>query len=172
MAKLGGAQEIIKLFNTLANNLPVFVTEDIAKLCSTYENLGVPLKYEILEEKTKFIDMLRQLSLASLQILAEMHTMFEPSSRRPGREQNLDSGAPLIDAEKIAEQLSDKHDPYLIVSAVKELESQGLFSNVHSFHKVGDKFKAGPGFQNALTYTDFSARFVEFISEDETKKLT
>ena len=82
------------------------------------------------------------------------------------------AGMSLVDAEKIAEQLSDKHDPYLIVSAVKELESQGLFSSVHSYHKVGDKFKAGTGFQNALTYTDFSARFVAFISEDETKNLT
>jgi hypothetical protein len=125
-----------------------------------------------IEEKTKFVDMLRQLSLASIQILAEIHTMFEPKTRRPNKDPNQLTAAPQVDAVEIAEQLSDQYDPYLVISAVKELESHGLFSNVHSWHKNGEKYKPGPGFQNAIAYTDFSARFAEFISRYEIKKIT
>jgi len=125
-----------------------------------------------IEEKTKFIDMLRQLSLASIHILGEMHIMFEPQTQRAGKDKDQLTSAPQIDEVKIAKELSNKYDPYLVIAAVKELESQGLFSSIHSWHKDGEGFSPGRRFQNALAYTDFSARFAEFIAEDETKKLT
>ena len=125
-----------------------------------------------IEEKTKFVDMLRQLSLASIQVLAEMHRMFEPQTIRPGRDRDLTGAAPQIDATRIAEQLSEKYEPYLVTSAIKELESHGLFSNIHSWHKQGDAYKAGTGFQTAIAYTDYSARFAEFISDNKIKNLT
>ncbi len=116
-----------------------------------------------IEEKTKFIDMLRQLSLASIHVLAEMYNMYEPRTRRPGRE-NMMSAPPQIDSVKIAEALSYLYEPYVVVSCVKELESVGLFHNIHTWNKVGDKYHPGPGFMNEVAFTDYTARFCEFVS--------
>ena len=116
------------------------------------------------EERTKFIDMLRQLSLASIRVLAEMYKLYEPNATRPGRENQL-SAAPQIDDVKIAETLGYLYEPYVVISCVKELESIGLFSNIHSWNKVGDKYTSGPGFMDKLAFTDFTARFCEFITE-------
>lgn len=124
-----------------------------------------------IEQKTKFVDMLRQLSLASIQILAEMHTMFVSRTRRPGKQSDAGEGIPHINPRRIAEDLSGKYAPYLTLSAIKELESHGLFSNIGEWHKVGDKYRPGSGFSTDLAYTDFSASFAEFISSDQTKSL-
>lgn len=76
-------------------------------------------------EKLKFIDMLRHLSRSSLMVLAEMDNMFLDQVRGPGRAPDPISSFPQVNAELIAEKLSDKYDPYLVTAAVRELESQG-----------------------------------------------
>ncbi len=115
-------------------------------------------------EKLKFIDMLRQLSRASLMILAEMHQMFSDQVRGPGRSPDPTTALPQVDAGTIAEALSDKYDPYLVTAAVAELESQGLFSRTGEWNKdASGRFKPGAGFSTELCYTDFAARFVEFV---------
>lgn len=124
-----------------------------------------------IEQKTKFVDMLRQLSLASIQVLAEMHSMFASRTRRPGKQNDESEGIPNIDPNKIAEELSIKYAPYLITSAIKELESHGLFSNIGEWHKAGDRYRPGRGFATNLAYTDFSASFAEFISYDQAKSI-
>ena len=77
-------------------------------------------------------------------------------------------GSPLVDSSNIAQELSDKHHPYLINASIYELESQGLFSNIHEWRKgTNGKYISGTYFNDALSYTDFTYRFVEFITAKE-----
>jgi hypothetical protein len=118
-------------------------------------------------EKLKFIDMLRNLSKAALMVLVDMHAMFANQVRGPGRATNPIAAYPQIDPEKIAEELSAKYDdPYLVTAAIREMEGQGLFSRTGEWKKKpdGSYFSTG-GFATELCYTDFAARFVEFIEE-------
>lgn len=116
-------------------------------------------------EKLKFIDMLRHLSKAALMVLADMHAMYGGQVRGPGRSPDPVSAYPMVEPTDIAEKLSAKYDPYLVTSAVYELQSHGLFSTTGEWRKFADgTFHAGGGFQTALCYTDFAARFAEFIS--------
>lgn len=116
-------------------------------------------------EKLKFIDMLRHLSKASLMVLADMHKMFVSQVRGPGRSTDQVAPFPLVDATKIAEALSQKYEPYLVTAAISELESQGLFSRIGEWRRRPDGgYSPGGGFATELCYTDFAARFVEFIT--------
>jgi len=123
-------------------------------------------------EKLKFVDILRHLSLASLMILADIHSIFKDKVRRPESSGRSSSDAsPLLDPNEIAHELSDKHHPYLINSAIYEMEGQGLFSNISEWHKgANGKYSRGRYFNSALSYTDFTFRFVEFITTKEEPK--
>jgi len=123
-------------------------------------------------EKLKFVDILRHLSRASLMVLAEMHSMFIKQVRGPGREYEPISAYPLVDPSSIAEKLSDKYDPYLVTSSISEMESQGLFSRTGEWRQdpVTGKHMPGGGFATEMCYTDFAARFVEFIKTEPIKK--
>jgi hypothetical protein len=115
-------------------------------------------------EKFKFVDMLRHLSKASLMVLADMHEMYIGQVRSPGRSQDQVMPLAQIDATRIAERLSNKYHPYLVTAAINELESQGLFSRTGEWLKRPDGgYSPGAGFMTELCYTDFAARFVEFI---------
>ena len=116
-------------------------------------------------EKLKFVDILRHLSLAALMVLADMHVLFKDRTKRPGKPSSDITGSPLVDSTKIAEELGDKHHPYLVHAAICEMESQGLFSNIHEWRKTpSGGYSSGSYFDDALSYTDFTFRFVEFIS--------
>ena len=118
-----------------------------------------------LVEKTKFVDMLRGLSLSSVQVLAELHKRFIGQTRGPGRPDPT-AAFPIVKPNDLAEELSEEgYDPYVVISSIKELESIGLFSNTGDFRKQGSRFVSAGGFQSELSYTDFSARFAEFISD-------
>lgn len=122
-------------------------------------------------EKLKFVDILRHLSLASLMILSDMHSIFKNKVKRPGRSGPSIDGSPLVDPSKIAQELSDKYHPYLINASIYEMESQGLFSNIHEWRKATNgKYVSGTYFNDALSYTDFTFRFVEFITTKEQSK--
>ena len=122
-------------------------------------------------EKLKFIDILRHLSLASLMILADMHSIFKNKVKRPGRSGPSIDGSPLVDSSKIAQELSNKYHPYLINASIYEMESQGLFSNIHEWRKATNgKYVSGTYFNDELSYTDFTFRFVEFITTKEQSK--
>ena len=117
-------------------------------------------------EKFKFIDILRNLSLASLMVLADMHEMFKNSVRGPNRQSDPIGPSPQINSEKITRELSSKYDPYLVLSAIEELKSHGLFSNHIEWLKTNEgRWRPGTGFDKAVAYTDFSCKFVEFITE-------
>ena len=119
-------------------------------------------------EKLKFVDMLRQLSRASLMVLAEMQKMFISQVRGPDREPDTTKPYPLVDPSRIAQDLSDKYDPYLVTSAISEMESQGLFSRTGEWKRdTSGRHLPGGGFSTELCYTDFAARFVEFIIIEE-----
>ena len=130
--------------------------------------------YKIVDDlqKLKFIDMLRHLSRAALLVLAEMHSLLIKQVRGPGRNPDPISAFPLVDPSRIAEQLSDKYDPYLITSSINEMESQGLFSRTGEWRKdqTTGRYMPGGGFDTAMCYTDFAAKFVEFIVHEKSKK--
>ncbi len=117
-------------------------------------------------EKLKFIDILRHLSRSALIVLGEIHNMFKDQVRGPGRKPDPIQSFPIVDAGNIAEKLSDKYDPYLVTSAISEMESQGLFSRTGEWIQdpITKRYRPGGGFSTALCYTDFAARFVDFIS--------
>lgn len=124
-------------------------------------------------EKLKFVDILRHLSLASLMILADMHAIYKNKVKRTNHMEPRIDLNPLVDPNNIAQELSDKYHPYLIIASIYEMESQGLFSNIHDWHKtINGKYASGSGFNNALAYTDYTCRFVEFITtKAESKQL-
>ncbi len=98
-------------------------------------------------------------------ILAEMHTMFIGQVRGSGRSPDSTAAFPLVDPTTLAQKLSDRYDPYLVVSAVSELESEGLFSRTGEWRKNDNgTYMPGGGFATEMCYTDFTARFVEFIT--------
>ena len=123
-------------------------------------------------QKLKFVDMLRHLSRAALLVLAEMHAMFASQVRGPKRNPDPSEGFPLVDPTRIAEKLSDKYDPYLVTSAISEMESQGLFSRTGEWRRgEGGRYMPGGGFATEMCYTDFAAKFVEFITVRRNQKL-
>jgi len=133
---------------------------------------GVKDKQTPYHEKLKFLDMLRHLSRASLMVLAEMHKMFISNVRGPNRNADSISAFPLIDSKTISEQLSSSFHPYLTTSAISEMESQGLFSRTGEWRKSSHdgSYISGGGFSTDVCYTDFTARFVEFITISEEAK--
>ena len=123
-------------------------------------------------EKLKFVDMLRHLSRFSLVVLADMHEMFLPQVRGPGRRVSPTMAFPLVDPEGIAKKLSHKYDPYMVAAAVNELEGQGLFSRTGEWKQDHEgNYIEGGGFEREKCYTDFSARFVEFVTLPKSNRI-
>jgi len=116
-------------------------------------------------QKLKFIDILRNIAYASLIVLAKMHDIYKDDVRIEGR-QITGRPFPVIDRNDLAKKLgSDTLPPYLVISSIYEMESQGLFSNIGEWKKKSDgTFEPGGGFRDELTYTHFTSSFVEFIT--------
>lgn len=132
---------------------------------------GIQNKQTTNLEKLKFVDMLRQLSRASLDILAELHKIYSGQVRRPNNSQRID-GSPNLSRDKIVEHLSKSYDPYLIESSYEELKSVGLFSpNINYFKQANGSYHAGNYMQEGnYAYTYFTCRFIEFITTKEKSK--
>ena len=92
--------------------------------------------------------------------------------RGPNRNADPISAFPHIDPDKIAEELSSSFHPYLVTSAINEMESQGLFSRTGEWKTSSHdgSYVSGGGFSTDVCYTDFTARFVEFITISEEAK--
>jgi len=115
-------------------------------------------------EKLKFVDILRHMSRASLMVLADIHNLLVQQVRRENQQNDELEAFPLISVQNLTNELSDKYHPYLINSAIKEMEGQGLFSNFGSWKKDGSgKYRSAGGFESDICYTEFAAKFVEFI---------
>lgn len=93
--------------------------------------------------------------------------------RGPNRQPDPISSYPLVNPSSIAENLSEKYDPYLVTSSISEMESQGLFSRTGEWRQdpVSGKQMPGGGFATEMCYTDFAARFVEFIRTEPVEKI-
>jgi hypothetical protein len=116
-------------------------------------------------EKLKFVDFLRHLSRAAIMVLADIHSMLSAEARGPGRNPRIDKSYPLVDPKRIAEHLSSKYNAYLVEAALQEMQSYGLFSSTGEWIRQPDgTSRPGGGFDHALAYTDFTCRFVEFIT--------
>lgn len=119
-------------------------------------------------EKLKFTDMLRQMSRSALLILAEMHKIYseqvelESEDRKPSV-----SGSPLINVDGIVDKLSHIYHPYLIESSIDEMKSIGLFSPnaIYRKNSYGKYLCTRSHSEGTYVYTEFSCRFVKFISK-------
>lgn len=120
--------------------------------------------------KLKFVDILRALSKASLMILSEMHGFLSANVRGQGRNPPNEP-YPLVSKHDIVAKLRGRYEPFLIASAIWEMQSQGLFDEIAEWggRSPDGSFKSPGGFSDALAYTDFTCRFVEFITLPETK---
>jgi hypothetical protein len=115
-------------------------------------------------EKLKFIDILRQLSRIAILVLLEIHNLFK-DNRTPPIIQST-----FINPENIAEKLSYKYNPYLTLSAISELISMGLFSSTIEWFKTHEGgYKSGKYSPSGVNYTEFTAKFIEFISAPPRK---
>jgi len=124
-------------------------------------------------EKLKFVDMLRHLSRASLDVLAEMHKIFKDKVKRKGIKRDSSSVSPGINIDSVIQKLSVHFHPYLIEAAIYELKSVGLFSHITEWNKGPDgKFRHGSYYGGeTVAYTDFTFKFVEFITFEYKKRI-
>lgn len=57
----------------------------------------------------------------------------------------------------------------MVTAAINELEGQGLFSRTGEWKQNHEgKYIEGGGFEREKCYTDFSARFVEFVTSPKS----
>jgi hypothetical protein len=94
-----------------------------------------------------------------------LHKIYESQVRRPNKSQRI-NGAPNLNRDIIVQKLSKNYDPYLIESSFEELKSVGLFSPNINYYKQSDgSYHVGSSFSEGIyAYTDFTCRFVEFIT--------
>ncbi len=114
-------------------------------------------------EKTKFVDLLRGLSRAALDALAKLHEKFSPALKQPGRGLSTQISPSQL-AVELAEEL--RINPYLVEASIRELSSAGLFAS-HSSYIVSKNgsVRSGGSYGGADSYTEFTARFVEFVRD-------
>lgn len=117
-------------------------------------------------ERLKFADMLKTLSKAALMILAEMHSLYSDLALRPGKARDGAIEPALVSSKNLIEKIGTKYEPFLIESCFAELDAVGLFSVNLAFRKnwSGDFVSEGNVTVGNALYTDFTCRFVEFIS--------
>lgn len=117
-------------------------------------------------EKLKFVDMLRQLSLASLVVLRGLHKQFEGELRHTPDQRRLRGALQVSDTKVIETVGGDQLDPFLVESALRELKAVGLLSRFTHFRRASDgKLQVDSYTSDDVFYSDFTARFVEFISD-------
>jgi hypothetical protein len=111
--------------------------------------------------KLKFVDILRNLSLASLNILADIHNIYKT---RQDHESSISSSG-LINKDELVKKLSNKYHPYLIESCFYELKGVGLFSPTVGYTKThnGKYIVRGYHAEGNELYTEFTQKFIEFI---------
>lgn len=116
-------------------------------------------------EKTKFVDLLRQLSRDALDVLCELHRKFGPILAKPLATRSESTN---VSSETIATELSSTlhWDGYRIESAYRELSSAGLFSAVTGWVSDGKGGQRPTGtYGRGEAYTEFAERFVRFITD-------
>lgn len=114
-------------------------------------------------EKQQFLEILKRSSLPELRVLAEIHQRLERLTRRPGRDRGTQSS--LVNVAQLTSLLGEEFGPYLVSSAIENLRSFGLFSNFLEWRRDSNgNLTPGSGYDTEVGYTDFSCKFVEFIT--------
>lgn len=115
-------------------------------------------------EKLKFVDMLRQLSLVSLRVLSELHKIYGDRVHWASQPRTINA-APQISVDNVIQQLQGKFHPFLIEASIAEMKAIGLFSRFSAWRYGGDNsFKADGHISDSAIYSEFTARFIEFIT--------
>ncbi len=93
-------------------------------------------------KKSKFLDILDNLSFSSLLILSDIHNKHKDKVINPGN-----GPYPIISKNDIASDLSEKYEPYMVISSMYELEANGLFSNIAEWRHENNKHIPAGGFK-------------------------
>lgn len=112
-------------------------------------------------EKFKFIDMLRHLSRPALDVLAFMYSMQD---RIQGQMASMLAESVTNDAHK--EGKLNGMDYYLIYSCIEEIKNVGLLSTATKVDKdVDGSYRVRSWYDRSESYTSFTQRFIEFVTE-------
>lgn len=114
-------------------------------------------------EKLKFVDMVRHLSFASLCILAEMHKVYRRESAVEKNPRMRSGGACQITEHRMIDELAGRFDPFLVESAMAELQAVGVLSHFGSWKEKQGRFRATEISANAVVFTPFAEKFVRYI---------
>jgi hypothetical protein len=112
-------------------------------------------------EKFKFVDILRQLSRPALDVLAVMYTM-----RDKIKSQMASMLAENVTNDAHKEGRLKGMDYYLVYSCIEEIKNVGLLSTAITVRKDMDgSYRVATYSDRAESYTDFTQRFIEFVTE-------
>ncbi len=111
-------------------------------------------------EKFKFVDILRSLSRPALDVLAAIYGM--PNKKSAIRTQEF--AAEVANCIQLANP-SQKVNLDLVYSCVSEIKNAGLFSSILSWGRVDNRFRIGSQYSETEVYTDFTERFIKFVTQ-------
>lgn len=123
--------------------------------------LNAPKTDALEDEKMRFIDLIRSLSKVALHVLYAIYEEYDNSLDDRMTSSQIATNEIVTKAYKMF-----KYSPELIESALRELKSCGLFSNITRWHKnssSGSFSIAGHIANESVAYTVYSRQFVEFI---------
>lgn len=115
------------------------------------------------KKKLRMLDILRDLSLASLDGLAEIHSQYAHRLGALDFESRKAQGIPLADV-----RLSTADDTFYTESIIQELVAAGVLSSSEKAEpRDGRTILVDLGTTEAAYYTEFSLEFAEFVSAPE-----
>jgi len=127
------------------------------------------IKVNVLEdEKLRFIDLIRHLSRAALNVLSVIYELY-----------NKDLSGKIASHQIIIRNVATKsykdfnYPPELTDSALRELKNIGLFSNILNWRKqkglFGDDEAISEGSYipgDSFAYTEYTRKFIQFITQN------
>jgi hypothetical protein len=111
-------------------------------------------------EKLKFVDILRSLSRPAIEVLAFMHNTEEKT-----RGQGTSAIAEQVINDAKSKGALNGMDYYLVYACIVEIENSGLFSTAIKVGQDADgKYHVRSYYEDAKTYTEFTERFIKFVT--------
>jgi len=157
---LEGNHYCIKVVSTATNGENI---EKIDYFAHANINASHGLVSTPLVTKYKFVDILKNLSLLDLKILARFKKYVEPNA--------LENGYRQVEIGDVLPSLADEYSTGIIEASFINLVNNGVLSRISSWDKTvtprGNKYEAAEklGDYDGAYYTHFTMEFVKFITQ-------